>query len=105
MSRQRIQVYADQETKRRIELAAMKRRMAVTEYCLAAIQQQLGEDAVLEDRSVEIAVVPAKDSGLLADLRALQGQIKARRGGKLLDISLVLEQVRGERSDELLGLH
>jgi uncharacterized protein (DUF1778 family) len=43
MNKQRIQVYADPETKRRIELAAAKHETSVTEYCLAAIEQQLAD--------------------------------------------------------------
>jgi len=104
MSKQRIQVYADEETKRRIEVAALKRRMAVTDYCLAAIQQQLGEDAVLEESHVDMPITPAKDSALLAELRALQDQITVRRAGETIDVVSVLEKVREERSDELLGL-
>jgi hypothetical protein len=33
MEKQRIQVYADPELKRRIELAAAKHNVPVTEYC------------------------------------------------------------------------
>jgi len=105
MIKQRIQVYADQETKRRIELAAAKRRIAVTEYCLAAIRQQLGEDSVLEEGQIEIPIVPAKDKELLAGLRALQDKIEARRGGRPVDVDQLLEQTRAERDYELTGLH
>ncbi|MCC9078163.1 hypothetical protein FKZ61_018855 [Litorilinea aerophila] len=58
MERQRIQVYANTEIKRRVELAAAKHNMSVTEYCLAAIQQQLNDDELLEEAHVTIAVNP-----------------------------------------------
>jgi hypothetical protein len=37
------------ETRRRIELAAAKYNLPVTEYCLNAIRQQLAEDDLLEE--------------------------------------------------------
>lgn len=102
--KQRIQVYADQETKRRIELAAAKRSMAVTEYCLAAIRQQLGEDGVLEESQIEIPLTPDTDNDLIAGLSALHARIRTRRGGSLLDVDQILEQTRVERDSELIGL-
>ena len=48
MSKTRIQVYTDEETKRRIELAAVRQNIAVTEYRLRAIEQRLAEDDMLE---------------------------------------------------------
>jgi len=47
MDKKRIQVYAEPEMKRRIELAAAKYNIPVTEYCLSAIQQQRADDASL----------------------------------------------------------
>lgn len=54
MTKKRTQVYADEETKRRVDLAAAKHNVPVTEYCLAAIKQQLAEDDVLEREQIEI---------------------------------------------------
>ena len=48
MHKQRIQVYVDRETKRRIELAAAIFDVPVTEYCLTAIRQELTDDDLLE---------------------------------------------------------
>ena len=104
MAKKRIQVYTDEETKRRIELAAARQNIAVTQYCLEAIVQQLAEDDMLERERVEILIKPAKGEDLIADLRALREKIKARRGGKLIDLDIV-EQVREERDYELTGLH
>ena len=106
MIKKRIQVYADEETKRRIELAAAKQDIAVTEYCLAAIVQQLAEDDMLEREKIEISIKPTtgKDGNLLADLRALHEEIEAYRGGKLIDVDQELEQMREERDHELTGL-
>ena len=105
MPNPRIQVYADPETKRRIELAAAKHNMPVTEYCLNAIRQQLSDDDLLEAEKVEIAVTPGKpDDTLIADLRALHREIAAYRGGKPIDVDQELEKMRAERDYELTGL-
>ena len=106
MTKKRIQVYADQETKRRIELAAAKQEVPVTEYCLVAIVQQLAEDDMLEREQVEIPIKPtnSRDENLVADLRALHEEIKEYRSGKPIDVDRVLEQMRGERDHELTGL-
>jgi uncharacterized protein (DUF1778 family) len=103
MSKARIQVYADAETKRRIELAAAKRDTAVTQYCLDAIVQQLADDELLEANAVVIHVRPASDEDLLDEMRLLKDEILARRGGELIPTD-ILEQVRAERDDELVDL-
>jgi hypothetical protein len=103
MGKPRIQVYTDEETKRRIELAAAKHDVAITQYCLEAIKQQLAEDDMLERETIEIPVKPDGDEDLISDLRALRESIKARRGGKLITLDIV-EQVREERDRELTGL-
>jgi len=103
VDRRRIQVYAGAQTKRRIELAAAKRNLPVSSYCLEAIMQQLGEDDALEEARIEIPVQRAAqtvDLQLLAHMRALRDRIKTRRGGRLISIEL-LEQVRAERDAEL----
>jgi uncharacterized protein (DUF1778 family) len=104
MNNKRIQVYTDAETKRRIELAAARRDVAVTQYCLEAIMQQLAEDDLLEREQIEIPVKPTQAEDLIAELRALQEQIKAERDGQLIDVDRALEQTREERDYELTGL-
>ncbi|MSP12184.1 MAG: hypothetical protein EXR62_04410 [Chloroflexi bacterium] len=104
MGKTRIQVYADPETKRRIELAAAKREIAVTEYCLEAIKQQLLEDDILEAEQIEIPVKKTKDTDLIAELEALHADILAYRGGKPVEIDAVIDQLREERDYELTGL-
>lgn len=103
MNNKRIQVYADEETKRRIELAAARRAVAVTQYCLEAIRQQLAEDDLLEREQIEIPIKRPKPENLMANLRALRAKILARRGGQPIDFDIV-EQVREEREYELIGL-
>ena len=103
MAKTRIQVYADEETKRRVELAAARQDVAITQYCLEAIRQQLAEDDMLEQEVIEIPVKPAREEGLIASLRALREKIRARRGGELIKLDIV-EQVREEREHELIGL-
>jgi hypothetical protein len=106
VDKQRIQIYADPEIKRRVELAAAKHQVAVTEYCLQAIVQQLADDDLLEEKQIHITVTPAKrnDDTLIADLRALREAILADRGGKLIEVDEILEQVREERLYELTDL-
>ena len=62
------------------------------------------EDEVLEQEQLDFPTPPTKDSNLIADLRALRGQIQAERGGNLLDVDTVLDQMREERMHELTGL-
>jgi hypothetical protein len=106
MDKQRIQIYADSEMKRRIALAAAKYNVPVTEYCWQAITQQLADDEVLEEAQISIPVMPTKptDDTLIADLRALQARIKARRGGKPIDVDCMMEEMREERDYELSGV-
>lgn len=102
MPKQRIQVYTQPELKRRIELAATRRDIPVTQYCLDAIKQQLTADGMLEKKEVTIPIENTKDSDLIADLHALRQKIKTRRGGKLISLDVV-RQVREEREHELLS--
>ncbi|MBX2999262.1 MAG: hypothetical protein KF893_12180 [Caldilineaceae bacterium] len=106
MERQRIQVYADPEMKRRIELAAAKHNVAVTEYCLDAIRQRLADDEMLDATEVTIAINPTQESpaSLLADLRLVRETILADREGQFVDVDAALDQTRDERIDELIGL-
>lgn len=104
MANKRIQVYADEEIKRRIELAAIRHDVAVTQYCLQAIMQQLAEDDMLESEQIEIPVVKRRqDNHLLGDLRALRDDVLISRGGRPIELDVVT-LVREERDDELLGM-
>ena len=78
--------------------------MAVAEYCLSAIRQQLADDDMLERERVEIGVIPANDDALIADLRALQEEIKIRRGGQPIAVDDIMDEMRKERDDELSGM-
>jgi hypothetical protein len=106
MERQRIQVYADPEMKRRIELVAAKHNVAVTEYCLDAIRQRLADDEMLDAAEVTIAITPTDESPatLLADLRRVREAILADREGQFVDVDATLDQIQDERIDELIGL-
>ncbi len=104
MTKQRIQVYADHEIKRRIVLAAAKYDIPVTEYCLSAIERQLIDDDLLEHSHIHISVNPGIQSELVENLHTLQGKILARRNGTLFDVDDALQQARAERDCELLGL-
>ena len=104
MANKRIQVYADEELKRRIELAAIRREVAVTQYCLEAIKQQLDEDDMLETERIEISVAPrSRDDQLIRNLRALRDDILISRGGRPIEVDVVT-LIREEREGDLLGL-
>lgn len=104
MAKKRIQVYADEETKRRVELAAAKYDVPITEYCLKAIRKQLAEDEVLQQVTIEIPVEPRLTEDLVAQIRELSERIRARRSGEPVDVVGIIEQMREERVDELLGM-
>jgi hypothetical protein len=99
----RIQVYTDPEMKRRIELAAARWNVAVTHYCLEAIQERLEEEEMLEKERIEIPVKPEQNEDLLADLRALREKVLIRREGRPITRD-VLNELREERDHELGGL-
>ncbi len=104
MPNTRIQVYADEELKRRIELAAIRREVAVTQYCLEAIKQQLAEDDMLDIEQIEIPIVQKRQGNhLTRDLRRLREQVLASRGGRPIELDIMM-LVREERDDELLGV-
>jgi hypothetical protein len=105
MNKQRIQVYTDAETKRCIELAAAKHETSVTEYCIAAIEQQLADDDILERDQIDIPIRPNQvGADLIADLRHLRERITTDRGGVLIDLDRLFDQLHDERDYELLDM-
>lgn len=105
MEKTRIQVYADPRLKRRIELAAARRDMPVTEYCLEAIVQRLAEDDVLEASQFVIDVIPPPYESLADVVRPLHDEIADYRQGAAIDVDELLDTLRNERDDELLNRH
>ena len=101
----RIQVYADDEMKRRIELAAAKVDLPVTEYCMQAIRQRLMDDDMLERAKIEIFVNPYQQEYQIDRLRTLHARILMNRRGSLIDIDSILSTVREERDYELTSMH
>ena len=105
MDKKRIQVYADEALKRRIELAAARSHVPITEYCLTAIRQQLADDDLLEEQRITIPLTATKPTDtLIADLRALHQEMLAVRGGKRIDVDAELEAMRAERDYEVSGM-
>jgi hypothetical protein len=98
LSKKRIQIYADDETIRRVELAAEKHSLPVTTYCLTAIQHQLEEDGI------EVESTPTQFQDLIAELRELQERILQERGGQPVNVNSLLEQLREERDEESLSM-
>lgn len=106
MDKKRIQVYADEALKRRIELAAARSHVPITEYCLTAIRQQLADDDLLEEQQITIPLTATKPTDtLIADLRALrQGMLAVSRGRAKIDVDAELEAMRAERDYEVSGM-
>ncbi|MFQ5812038.1 MAG: hypothetical protein ACE5I2_02420 [Anaerolineae bacterium] len=104
MPQERIQVYADTKLKRRIKLAATRRNVPVTKYCLEAIKQQLTTDNMLKKKEVTIPIEEKEPKSLIDDLRVLQEEIRASRGGKPIDVDDIVHRVREERDRELLSM-
>lgn len=102
--RERIQVYIDPETKRRIVLAATKYNASLTDYCFNAIQERLAEDDVMEHEQIEVPIKHTHDANLIADLCALREKIKIARDGQPLDLDIIFDELHEERERELLGL-
>lgn len=101
----RIQVYADPRMKRRIELAAAKYDVPVTDYCLAAIVQRLIEDEVLDAEAITIHVSPLRPANPAPSLKILHEKVLEYRHGVPLDIDAMINETRDERDEELSGLH
>lgn len=102
-AKKRLQVYAADETIRRIELAAQKHNLPVSTYCLIAIQHQLEEDGV----AINGAFAEANQSqfqALINEMRELQTRTLQERGGQPIDVDSLLEDLRDERDEEALGL-
>lgn len=99
-----IRVYANVETKHRVELAAIRQGLPVTEYCLAAIKQRLIEDNLLERKQGEGPVQSSKKDNVIAELRTLHQDILTYRNAELLDIDHDLTAVREAREEVLIDL-
>jgi hypothetical protein len=102
--RERIQVYIDPRTKRRVELAAAKYDVPVTDYCLEAIIQRLAEDELLTPESIIIQVDPQPPVNLGLALRALHEAILDYRQGVSIDVDAAVNDTRDERDEELTHL-
>jgi hypothetical protein len=103
MNKKRIQIYADDETIRRVEVAAQKHNLPVSTYCLAAVQLQLEEDGIEASEQVDESD-PAQFQELIAEIRDLQERILRERAGQPVDVDSLLEELREERDEETLGL-
>lgn len=103
MNKKRLQIYADDETVRRIELAAQKHNLPVSAYCLAAIQHQLEEDG-FEDSELFADDNQTEFHELVDEIRDLQERILRERNGQPVDVDSLLEELREERDEEALGL-
>ena len=104
MTKETIEVQADEALVQRIKAAAAKQNIPVADYCLDAIEQKLLDDRLRADTEDDVLLSPKKhDPTLLDDMRELRERILAERGGKPIDID-ILEMIRSERDDELTGM-
>lgn len=104
MTKETIEVQAEEALMQRIKAAAAKHNIPVAEYCLEAIEQKLQNDDKPEGAENDVLLSPKKpDPTLIDDLRELRERILAERGGKPIDID-ILEMIRSERDDELTGM-
>jgi hypothetical protein len=102
MRKRRVQLYADDHIIRRIEVAAQKHNMAISAYCLTAIEHQLDEDGIESDD-----ILPTTQSqfeNVLQEIKELQAQILQERAGQIIDVDSLLDGLREERDEEALGL-
>lgn len=100
----RLDVYVpDQQVRRRIKLAATKRDMRVSQYCLEAILERLEEDEILDKEIPEVA--QEKEETTVEELRNWQETVKTKLGGRPLpDSADLLRRLREERTREIAGL-
>ena len=91
VSRKRIQIYADDETIRRVEVAAQKHNLSVTTYCLTAIQHQL-EEYGIEVSELFKEADQAQFQTVLKEIIELQQRILKRRNGQPVHIDALLEE-------------
>ena len=103
MTKKRIQIYADDQTMRRVELAAEKHNLPINAYCLTAIRQQLDEDGIEVDAQ-NLEVEQTQFQEVINELRQLQERILHKRNGQPVDVDTLVEQLREERDEEALGL-
>lgn len=101
----RVDVYVpDQQVRRRIKLAATKRDMRVSQYCLEAILERLEEDEILEKETPEVAQ-EGEEETTVEELRNWQEMVKTKLGGRPLpDSADLLSRLREERTREIAGL-
>ncbi len=105
MLKTRVRLYTDPEAKRRIELAAAKYNMPVTQYCFEAVRQQLEEDDLWEREAIEIPVKQTqKETRLFDEMRTLHQQIKIRRQGKPIAVEKIMNEMHAEREYENMDL-
>lgn len=99
----RIDVYVpNPRIRSRIRVAAARQEMRISQWCLQAILERLGQE---ERGQVDSSVSALFGQDLLPELITLQKKIKAHRRGKIItSLDDHLETARLERNHELFGL-
>ncbi len=101
----RLDVYVpNQQVRRRIKLAATKRDMRVSQYCLEAILERVEEDEVLEKEATKAARGEEEET-TVEELRNWQETVRTKLGGRPLpDSADLLRRLREKRTREIAGL-
>lgn len=104
MEKQRVHLYTDSETKRRIELAAHRHSLSLTDYCMRAIRRQLVDDGITQSSAAQEEHTARVEDALLDEVRALHQEIRNHRHGAGIGVDEELNQLREERDHDLSGL-
>ncbi len=93
----RLEIYLpDEETRRRVKLAAASRDQKISAYCTEAILERLEQD---EEQSA------SNSQKQVEELRAWQQQVRAKLKGKTIpDTAEIIRQLREERARGIPGL-
>lgn len=106
MSKERIQVYVDSDTKKRVELGAARQEVSVTRYCLDAIQQKLDEENLLNKDEITVPVDrKTHQLQVINRIQSLREQTLERREGAELEIDSVIQDLRDEQTRSAAGMH
>lgn len=105
MEKGRVHLSTDRETKHRIALAARRRNLSVTDYCMEAIRRQLADDGVIEVRPTTTVQSQQSLEEVLAELRAVHQEILAHNDLGGTDVVEELNRMREERDLDLSGMH
>jgi len=105
MAKERIQVYVDAETKKRIELGASRRDTSVTKFCLEAIKTRLDEANILYKEEITVPVDRTKQQlTVLDEITRSREETLQKRDGELMEVDSVIRSLRDEQTERAAHL-